>query len=305
MSKELTHVENLWRGRILRAVFFISLLLAITTYLYQLVGSVQLFTLPRGSVELSMPYTKYLAGESISITVTNNFSTPINISNDCPYEPLAVYAYKDKTWKRIHSKSKTRECKEEDNTVLIRPGTSVTTNFDAWPDLFKNPGKYRIALQVQYYEYIPYRDFEVVKKPTVKTAKSSSGSKTTVVRRVTTQNQATSGSTSSNNDDEDDEGEAPAAPSNPQTYVMYVTSSGNYNVTSIRLDRGDTLTIIYSQPRSGEVRTRFTSLNGSPAVASLTVDNEFTSRSRVFSSAGSWRYKADDHSGNSGTIVVE
>ena len=184
MSNELQHVEDIWRGRAIRGAIFVAILAAILLYLYQQIGSVQLFSLPKGSVELSMPYTKYLQGESIQITVTNNFNTPITILNDCPYEPLAVYKYVSKKWQRIHSLSKTRVCDDDDKTVLIKPNTSVTTSFKEWPDLFSKSGKYRIALQVHYYGYIPYKDFEIVKKTKVNVAAKDTTTTKTGVRQA-------------------------------------------------------------------------------------------------------------------------
>lgn len=85
------------------------------------------------------------------------------------------------------------------------------------------------------------------------------------------------------------------------TYTVNVTSAGNYDVTNLTLNVGDKINFVYNAPRSGEVRTTF-----SPAgVSSVTIDSENTSRSRTFTTSGTWTFKAADHNGNQGTVVVQ
>jgi hypothetical protein len=87
----------------------------------------------------------------------------------------------------------------------------------------------------------------------------------------------------------------------PATYTIHVTSAGNYDTTSLTLNVDDSITFIYTPPISGEVITAF-----SPAgVSSLTLDAEFTQRTKTFAAPGTWTFRATDHNGNSGTIVVQ
>jgi plastocyanin len=69
----------------------------------------------------------------------------------------------------------------------------------------------------------------------------------------------------------------------------------------LALKVGDKINFVYTPPRNGEVRTTF-----SPGgISSVTVDSDITQRSRTFNTAGTWTFKADDHSGNTGTVVVQ
>ena len=92
-----------------------------------------------------------------------------------------------------------------------------------------------------------------------------------------------------------------AAPGGATTYVVNVTSAGNYSPTSLTLKAGDSINFVYTPPISGEVVTRFTP----STVSSVMIDSEFTSKTRVFPSSGTWTFKAEDHNGNTGTVTVQ
>lgn len=87
----------------------------------------------------------------------------------------------------------------------------------------------------------------------------------------------------------------------PTTYTVNVTSAGNYSPTSLTLNSGDSIKFVYTPPISNEVVTRFTP----STISSLTLDSEFTNRTKVFSSPGTWTFKADNHNGNTGTVTVQ
>lgn len=87
----------------------------------------------------------------------------------------------------------------------------------------------------------------------------------------------------------------------PTTYTVNVTSAGNYSPTSLTLNTGDSIKFVYTPPISSEVVTRFTP----STISSLTLDAEFTTRTKVFSSAGTWTFKAENHNGNTGTVTVQ
>jgi cysteine-rich repeat protein len=89
--------------------------------------------------------------------------------------------------------------------------------------------------------------------------------------------------------------------SNPVTYTVNVTSAGNYSLTSLTLNVGDSIKFVYTPPISGEVVTRFTP----STVSSVTLDSEFTNRTRTFTAVGTWTFKAADHNGNTGTVTVQ
>jgi hypothetical protein len=90
-------------------------------------------------------------------------------------------------------------------------------------------------------------------------------------------------------------------PSTPVTHTINVTSAGNYDTTSISIHVGDSLKFVYTPPYGAEVRTQFT-----PAgISSVTIDKDITTRTVTISSAGTWTFKAADHNGNQGTLIVQ
>ncbi len=298
MSGELDYTQNPWRLR-LRWILVYLLLIALAVIIgYFTYGRIQTYTLPNGGVELHVPYTRYLVGENISFTVTNNFDSSIYVVNGCPAEPLSVYKYINKTWVRIHDKTNIKNCNNQDRSVEIAPHSNLTATFDDWPHLFSSPGTYRIAMQVEYYDTVPYQDFQVVAKPKPKPQPAASS-----LPIPTTQNSSnTNSSTTTNSETEEHEGESAL---NPHTYTVYVNSSGNYSVSNLSLHVGDSVRFVYQTPYHDEVRTYFTPINGtSTNVSSVTVDAEYTSRTRQFTKEGTWRFRAADHSGNTGTVTV-
>ncbi len=87
----------------------------------------------------------------------------------------------------------------------------------------------------------------------------------------------------------------------PVTYTIHVTSAGNYDITDLTIKTGDSITFIYSPPISGKVKTVFTP----STISSITLDSEHTQRTETFNAAGTWTFKAKDHNGNQGTLVVQ
>jgi plastocyanin len=81
---------------------------------------------------------------------------------------------------------------------------------------------------------------------------------------------------------------------------MNVDSSGNFSPTSLTLNVGDTINFIYTNPGNENI------VQFSPSsISSFTVDQEITSKTRTFSSAGSWTAKVKDKSGNTLSITVQ
>ncbi|MCA9325571.1 hypothetical protein KDA23_05945 [Candidatus Saccharibacteria bacterium] len=298
MSRELRHSANPWRMRIIWAISFVVLVVLLLFAFYRVFDRIQTYSLPNGSVELSVPYSKYLVGETITFTVKNNFNSSIQVSNGCPGEPLSVFRYEKHKWVQIHDKTNIKNCADQERTVTIPANQSMTASFKNWPHLFNKAGKYRIVMRVDFYNSLPYQDFEVINKPKAYAAvHSGSGQPSTSTKSST--------STQQNGVSEHEDANEGGSATQNKVYTLYVNSSGNYNLTSISMHVGDTLKIVYQSPYHDEVRTRFTPINGTSAsVSSVTVDEERHSGTRIFTSAGTWRYKADDHSGNSGVVTV-
>jgi len=165
MNQELHHVQNPWHSRFIWLLVYIGLLASAIIVLVLMVGRVRTYSLPAGSVELRVPYSKYLVGEVISFTVKNNFNSPIQVTNSCPAEPLSVYRLEGKTWVRIHQNIDIRDCADDERNVTIPANRSMTATFARWNKLFATPGTYRVVAQVQYYNALPYQQFEVMREP--------------------------------------------------------------------------------------------------------------------------------------------
>ncbi|MBP6045125.1 hypothetical protein KA525_03155 [Candidatus Woesebacteria bacterium] len=120
---------------------------------------------PVGSIELTVSKTRYKQGETVSFSVINHFPTTIYVNNRCPQEPLDVYKWENKQWKQIHDSAKSEDslCFKQPRRVPVAPSSTLTYNFNDWPDLFKTPGVYRIVMKVEHYKGYPFQDFVVLK----------------------------------------------------------------------------------------------------------------------------------------------
>lgn len=166
MSKELDYTHNpkvtYMRWGVTYVLFF-ALLIAVFLLV---AGRIHTYSTPKGSFELSIPYAKYLVGETVTFTLKNNFNSPVYVADDCPSEPLAVYKFENTTWVRMHDGGSDESCEAKDRQIVIPAGGERTGSFADWKNLFASPGKYRIVAYVEYFDAMPYQDFEVIAQPT-------------------------------------------------------------------------------------------------------------------------------------------
>jgi hypothetical protein len=125
-------------------------------------------------------------GETISFTITNNYNSPLYVLNNCPNEPLAVYRLQDSSWVRQHDTASLEECPTEDRQVSVAANAVTSGDFSAWHNLFSQPGKYRVVAYVEYYNALPYQEFEVIAKPLAKTVSSPTTAPSTSTQPQTT-----------------------------------------------------------------------------------------------------------------------
>jgi len=120
--------------------------------------------LPSGNIELVTSKNKYNLGDEIKFTVMNHFSVSIYVTNQCPNEPLNVYRWENGEWNQIHDQAKDSEaeCYDEERNVEILPENSKSYNFNDWPNLFKNPGVYRLAMTVDHSSDVFFTDFAIL-----------------------------------------------------------------------------------------------------------------------------------------------
>lgn len=164
MRGELRYANSKRFSRVAWLLFWMLLLGLLMYGFYQLVSHIQMRSLPAGQIQLSVPYSKYLVGEPITFTIKNNYNSSIYLSNDCPAEPLRVYRQENNLWVRIHDTASISDCPTENRQIEVPANSSVNGSFAPWHNLFNTPGKYRIVAYVEYYDALPYQDFEVVAK---------------------------------------------------------------------------------------------------------------------------------------------
>lgn len=170
MKGELYHARHPRQTYIRWAIFYvIGLALAVSVF-FLVSNRIRTYSIPSGALELSVPYKKYLVGETISFTLRNNYNSTVYVEDECPEEPLMVYQQKGDDWVRIHDKATASSCVGKERRISIAPYSKQSGTFDAWPNLFKNPGTYRIVAHVDYFNAAPYEDFEVIAKPEIQAA---------------------------------------------------------------------------------------------------------------------------------------
>jgi hypothetical protein len=284
VNRELKYMLDPIRSRRKWIILYAALIVGLLAGFYLMVGRLRTHTLPHGQIELSVPYSKYLLGETVNFTVTNNFNSPVYAINNCPSEPLGIYRLDGNTWTRVRDKAN-KTCTADDRRVSIPAHGSMTVSLAPWTHLFEKPGKYRAVLLVEYYNSLPYQEFEVITAPPKATPPASSPSRPR----------------QNNDDDSDEESSESDEARAPVTHTIHVNRSGIYDVTNLSLKVGDSVKIVYSAPIGDEIITRF---SGTPAIGSLKLDHDIISGTRTFSSSGTWTFKADDRGGNTGVIYV-
>lgn len=295
MNREIKYAQNPNRTRLAWAIVYGLLAVVVLIGIFKLASHIRTHTLPVGQIELSVPYSKYLVGEAVTFTIKNNYNSPVYISNQCPSEPLNVYRQESGKWVRIHDLASSKDCSIEDRQVKIPANGSVSGNFAPWRHLFDQPGKYRIVAYVEYYNALPYQDFEVITPPppAIATTEQNNNDSNTPTRTSSTDSRSSSSSSNQSS--------ATQQPSRkPVTYNVVVNSSGIYTPSSLSLLAGDTVNFVYSPCCGDEIITLF-----SPGtIGSIKLDHDVTASARTFPSVGTWTFKALDQSGNTGTITV-
>lgn len=245
------HAKHPYRAYVGWALFYIVLILAAVFIFLQFASSLHTQSVPQGSVTLKIPYAKYLSGEAITFSVTNNYNSTISITNNCPQEPLAVYRQINKTWRRTHATSKVNTCSEKLRTITIEPGQTVSGSYKNWPGLFKTPGKYRVAVFVQYFGAVAYQDVIIVKRPKTSASSTSSGSSTTKTIVVPGSSSANSSSSAGNQTNDNDNDDQPAAVQPPTQSSQSATIPVGGKGTVVLSYTSSQITVVSVTPNAG------------------------------------------------------
>lgn len=164
-APQTVHQRNK-RKRLVGWIFFYILLVGGFVYLfYSQASRVNTLQFDSGQLQLTTSKVTYTVGDSVGYTIKNNLGHAISFENACPQEPLYVYSWENNAWVRIHDTAAMSACANPAKQTTIQPGASYDASFDNWPNLFKKPGIYRIAVLATNYTAIPYADFLVEAKP--------------------------------------------------------------------------------------------------------------------------------------------
>ncbi len=167
MRGELSYVQHPRGTHIAWGIFYLCLFATLIALFLIFAGRIRTYFMPTGAVQLTIPYKTYLVGEPITFTLTNNYDSPIYVTNSCPGEPFAVYRKEGNTWVRIHSTTNPANCVNTDRQVKVAAGGQQSGSYANWPDLFSQPGSYRVVAYVEYFAIAPYQDFQVIAKPVI------------------------------------------------------------------------------------------------------------------------------------------
>ncbi len=166
MNRKLSYEQNKHRRLFAWLAVYVLIIFSIFSIIYYVTTRLRTHTLPVGSISLVIPYSQYAAGEPITFQMVNNLNSSIYVINECPAEPLNVYIWQDSAWVRIHDQANPNDCPAENRKVAVAPNSSLSGDFNAWPNLFAQAGKYRVVAVIEHYNALPYQDFEVVSPPT-------------------------------------------------------------------------------------------------------------------------------------------
>lgn len=182
INKELHHVYHPYRLYFVWLIFYILLIGGAILLFNYFAGNLRTYTIPSGEISISTKYDTYLVGEPISFTLKNNYNSTVYMKNDCPNEPIAIYRYVNKAWKRQHAVTSKSKCTTRDQLIAVHSGVTQDRSLEDWSSIFKTPGIYRIAVMVEYFNTVAYKDINVIARPKQKVklvtvpAQSSDGS---------------------------------------------------------------------------------------------------------------------------------
>lgn len=269
--------------RLLIAVLYTTLIIVVVFTLRSLGSNIRTRTLPVGSISIATDYAKYTVGDPVKFTVTNNYNAPIYITNTCPSEPLEVYKLDGGTaWKRIHDSIDTKDCPASDRQVKVPAHASTSGDYSRWKNLFNTPGTYRIVVYVDYYNSLPYTDFEVIEKPKIPELPALLPPKQSVVAASPNNSSSTSANTASTAQNQSNNSTpsttTPAAPArqsktinlsvgtvkveytSTSVYVLSVTPASGYTYEGG--GSGQSVEITFKKPGQDETQLKLSVTNG-------------------------------------------
>lgn len=325
-SGELQYARDPHRSHIKWAIFWLVVIIACCVSFYQVAAHIRTHSEPVGKMELIVPYTKYLIGEDVSFTLKNGYNGTVYVTNNCPTEPLLVYKLTDGKWVRIHDEANESECSTQDREIAVPPNGEVSGSFAKWKNLFSTVGKYRVVAFVQYYNSLPYADFEIIEKlvatqpasatPSASSAPILGAKKVAQAQTGSTSSGVVNPSQASSPKPSPTPKPSPSPPTpnpNPPSPAPHVAAKYNVSVrydrtyvpSSLNLIAGDYIVFTYLNPQGGEGPDIFTSFNpNTVAGGGFELQHDFGPVTRYFNTKGTWTFSASGRNGGSGTVTV-
>ena len=147
------------------SLFYSLLAVLFIIFFVKQINNVNTMNFAPGQLNLTMSKSSYTVGDNISFSIKNNFNVPITLIDKCPKPWLHVYSYSSGIWNQISATASASYCQSQPSQLVIKPGDTISENYNAWSGMFSSPGIYRIAILAENYNGLAYADFKVEAKP--------------------------------------------------------------------------------------------------------------------------------------------
>ena len=128
----------------------------------QLLRSSSAAPLSGGAIQITVGQPSYTAGQTIRFTIRNDSESTISVPNNCPDAPLEVYRLEQSGWQRQHAYANDDKCINAPRSYSVASGSSVSATYIYWPELFAQPGRYRLVVPLLQNLTKPEVEFDVV-----------------------------------------------------------------------------------------------------------------------------------------------
>lgn len=186
MNGELFYSRHPLRMRIYWAFVYVLIFVLLMFGVYKVVGRFRTHIIPVGQIQLTIPHSKYLVGEAVTFSIKNGYNSSIYLLNHCPSEPLAVYRQENGKWVRQHDKAPEGSCSNGERQISVPANGTISGSFAPWHNLFSQPGKYLVVAYVEFYNALPYQEFEIIALPTGNSSTPGTTTQTKQTKTITT-----------------------------------------------------------------------------------------------------------------------
>ncbi len=120
-------------------------------------------TLPNESISIITSKDEYKIGEEIFFAIQNKTEKTLFIENECPWEPIEIYEYKNNKWVKLKARSSIVKC-ENAKEIILKPYELSGTSFLPWSNIIlNNSGTYKLEVDIEGYKNSVEKEFKIVK----------------------------------------------------------------------------------------------------------------------------------------------